>query len=1240
LLHLLLHAEAKDRLLAKHGIHVPFQINVPDGGRDGKWDADIEANEYIPKRLTYYQCKAQHLTDGGCRAEILRSDQIGDIRLKEKVDEVLNQGGAYVFFSSHPCVKIDERIIAAREALRDAGRTTPENDCIEFLDANKIADWVNLHVSAFAFVCQQVTNWQPVGLRTVEAWGDDPIFRRVFQPNDYLTGQIRSIREWLIKPQNVARITGPSGLGKTRLGYEVFSFQDVGDDKVRQVISGTVAYTDAQYYREDVIGWADQLCNFGFSGILVIDNCPHEWHGQLTSIARRAGSKLSLLTLDYVPEAIQSDFLHVSLNPQKLRDVVPKILKEAPELAHLQDGEIDQISNFAQGFPQIAILTAQAGRALDMAALNYQSNLADRLLWGRSTPDQQAREVIRCLALFSFVGANGQAKRQLNFIRAKLCKEISEYDFNRTTQRFRDMRIIQEAGDYIMVAPPPLAVALAAEWLGDAPDDYILELLPGIEANGLTRPFCDQLHKLDFSEKATALSKRLMGANAPLSSAEVLNSEVGSQIFRALSELNPLAATECLYRIFANYSPEQSKSIITGRRNLIWSLEKLCWPTETFSKASMVLMALASGENESYGNNATEQFKQLFHIQLSGTRCPASDRLHTIEHGLKSKHIEVNFVCIEALDSALEYGHFSRMSGPEVRGTQLPERDWEASNYREIWDYWKQAFYLLHGEILANKPTAELALERLGRRLGALLGNPLAIELENELKVIADSQNGFWPKARECIKDFLRFNKNLPSDHRAVVERWLSYVQPKDVKSRLLDIVSIPGWEHEETADGKFIDVAQKNAEELADELYRSKVEWEQFIPLLLQGEQQQAFFYGARCAKLCDNPHNLIDRCLEVLRSENKTGQNPQLLRGILFAITDREIVTAVLNRVAVDDVLIQLLIPLTTAIRPTIDDFDRVVAQVQAGRLNPNSIQAFAYGSVTSGFEDNLFRERLEQLVKNIPATAPAVFEIVNLHCHGQPNKRIAYRNLIKDLILSPEICTIGRNSMAGYHWQTSTKELLASNPSEDWVRKLTLAIANLAAQKSTMPGVRDNIREIIGILLGQYTKIAWPIFKAAFENEEKSDYYFLVKLLTDGGSSFDNHGSPLWSLPANELKSLVEAKPDLIPYFLHFMSLYTVKKDENGSEQFCWHPHALLLLEIGKTEDVIGSIHANLFSFGSSGSRVPYLEKRISLIKSLPTNNKKELIQIVDVLLNSLTELLEAEQKRDAQHAAGIF
>jgi hypothetical protein len=41
LLHLLLHAEARKREIARPGIHVPFRIVVADGGEDGRWDAEL-----------------------------------------------------------------------------------------------------------------------------------------------------------------------------------------------------------------------------------------------------------------------------------------------------------------------------------------------------------------------------------------------------------------------------------------------------------------------------------------------------------------------------------------------------------------------------------------------------------------------------------------------------------------------------------------------------------------------------------------------------------------------------------------------------------------------------------------------------------------------------------------------------------------------------------------------------------------------------------------------------------------------------------------------------------------------------------------------------------------------------------------------------------------------------------------------------------------------------------------------
>ncbi len=163
---------------------------------------------------------------------------------------------------------------------------------------------------------------------------------------------------------------------------------------------------------------------------------------------------------------------------------------------------------------------------------------------------------------------------------------------------------------------------------------------------------------------------------------------------------------------------------------------------------------------------------------------------------------------------------------------------------------------------------------------------------------------------------------------------------------------------------------------------------------------------------------------------------------------------------------------------------------------------------------------------------------------------------------------------------------------------------------------------------------------MFVAALKARDKGDYYFLIKLLTDGGSSFENHGSPLWGLPATELASWAEENPDMVPLILHFMSLFIVKKGADGTEEFGWHPHTLILLQFGNIDDVIGCVHANIASFGSTGSRVPYLEKRIALLKSLPTEGNERFLRIGNTVRGFLEASLEMAKRHDEQFAAGIY
>jgi hypothetical protein len=710
---------------------------------------------------------------------------------------------------------------------------------------------------------------------------------------------------------------------------------------------------------------------------------------------------------------------------------------------------------------------------------------------------------------------------------------------------------------------------------------------------------------------------------------------VGSQIFRALSEVNPLAATECLHRVFSSFSPERSREVISGRRDLVWALEKLCWSIETFPKAAEILLLFAAGENEKWSNNATGHFKQLFHLYLSGTQMPAIERLGVLQHGLRSHCSEVRLVCVEALGAGLEHNQFMRSSGPETRGTRLPEKDWDPKTYEEIWGYWKEIFLLLRDQIVMKGQVSSLAVESLGRGLGGILTTPLAGELEEEFRKIAESQSGFWPSARDTIAHALEYHEELRGDLRSIAERWLSYVQPKDIEHRLADIVSTPGWHHEKNAEGHYDDLSAKHAIELADELATSGVDWFQFIPNLLQGEQQQAWAFGARYAEIASHPRELIDRCLESLRKIPRLDRNPQLVRGMISTIRDRTELGGILDAVANDPELRMLLVPLTTAAVSTVDDFDRVARCVEKGLLPPESLRFFAFGSVSNQFEDEKFHKRLSELTDKVPQARPAIMEIVAMHCYSNDAKQATYRDLLERLVITPEVVSMGHDL---HLWSDNAKQVLLSNPSDDWIRRLTKAIIDESNNEKSRVFVRDTFAEVVGLLLAHYPKISWPLFEQTLGDSEKR--FRVMDLLGRGGSRFDDSGSPLWNLPAEQFRSWAEANKDLIPLVLHYMSLYTVDKDENGTERFHWHPHVLAVVQLGERDSVEGCLSSNLLSFGSTGSRVPYLEKRIALVRDLTRTENQELRAIAEALLTVLEAHKAHEKKRDAEHAAGIY
>lgn len=251
---------------------------------------------------------------------------------------------------------------------------------------------------------------------------------------------------------------------------------------------------------------------------------------------------------------------------------------------------------------------------------------------------------------------------------------------NETKNRFTPT-LIEDTGSMLNVRPFPLAVYLAKDWFVGLDEDLIGQLFDEFEV--LKKNSASAYHLLvDSLAKRIEYMKNLPLAEdfidrltdseyGPFASEKVVCSQMGSRIFLAMASVNPVAVTNCLYSLFVYKSTQWLKDNISGdvRRNLVWALEKLCFDKDSFLKASLVMAQLMLAENESYGNNATGQFLQLFHVVLPGTEENLVERVSLLSL-LMDKGQEYFSIVIKALDSAFVSHGFHRSGSAEQFGIE------------------------------------------------------------------------------------------------------------------------------------------------------------------------------------------------------------------------------------------------------------------------------------------------------------------------------------------------------------------------------------------------------------------------------------------------------------------------------------------------------------------------------------------------------------------------------------------
>ena len=303
--------EADYRLagLPTKGITWGGHQDARDGGLDVvvRGDTHPPKNSFVPRNMTGFQVKKPDMP----RAEILKEMRPNGV-LRKEIKTLIQENGAYVIVSSKSSTTdtaLKNRTDAMKEAV--ANEKNHENLHLEFWDRGRVATWVRAHYSLILWVRNKIGR-QLKGWRPYENWANAPggieeeyilddglrLYDGTKPPDDGMSAKdgMLKLRSALSTPGTSVRLTGLSGVGKTRLVQALFD-ERIGEQALNRF---QVFYADMSNSPDpDPKTFAEQLIAGKTRAMLIVDNCPPDLHRRLTQTCSESYSTVSLLTVEY-----------------------------------------------------------------------------------------------------------------------------------------------------------------------------------------------------------------------------------------------------------------------------------------------------------------------------------------------------------------------------------------------------------------------------------------------------------------------------------------------------------------------------------------------------------------------------------------------------------------------------------------------------------------------------------------------------------------------------------------------------------------------------------------------------------------------------------------------------------------------------------------------------------------------------------------------------------------------------
>ena len=222
-------------------------------------------------------------------------------------------------------------------------------------------------------------------------------------------------------------------------------------------------------------------------------------------------------------------------------------------------------------------------------------------------------------------------------------------------------------------------------------------------------------------------------------------------LIEAFAEIAPEFILAWLMKEIMPLSIEELRSLEDGRRNIVWTLRKLCFIPEHFSQSAELMLKLALAENETWSNNATGEFKSLFSIFLPATAASLEIRLECLEKWSANPNYKP--MVVQALSRAIHTSDYMYLKGAEVCGSTQRE-NYQPKSTDEIVKYINGCLRLLLKEIMESSQYAAQALKVLEDNIGVLCHAGYGNIILPIIKEVAIHKERDWDKMYDTLSLF------------------------------------------------------------------------------------------------------------------------------------------------------------------------------------------------------------------------------------------------------------------------------------------------------------------------------------------------------------------------------------------------------------------------------------------------------------------------------------------------------